>query len=288
MENFKLSLLDKKELVGTASRNSICTNDEYCIVGTTKDLYKITCSRNPNMHRFRQMSKSNFLKRHLKSNSVADHSFDPGNDLHFSEHFGPEPEPVPLWALFRLGGVSPFKEESQCECIVYENHRESSFRWCDLLRWWALNPPFIGLNWVKIYFSRFCIDLAMPWINHLLWCFERKSFLSFALNSGIESVHQCVQKIQPTIVRNSEWFLSFIARKKKYGITAQSHELYHLQRHCVFVLHFGGRLRHCLWKYYSEIAKRGPCGRVGRIGRVYYRLLYQSERVRHGNAGQLL
>jgi hypothetical protein len=53
MENFKLSLLDKKELIGTASRYSICANDDFCIVGTTKDLYKITCTRKPNMSRFR-------------------------------------------------------------------------------------------------------------------------------------------------------------------------------------------------------------------------------------------
>ena len=53
MKNFKLSLLAKKELQGTASRFSICANDEFCIVGTTKDLYKITCSRKPNMSRFR-------------------------------------------------------------------------------------------------------------------------------------------------------------------------------------------------------------------------------------------
>lgn len=59
MENFKLSLLDKKELMGTASRFSICAKDDFCIVGTTKDLYKITCSKKPNMSKFRQMSKSN-------------------------------------------------------------------------------------------------------------------------------------------------------------------------------------------------------------------------------------
>jgi hypothetical protein len=63
MENFKLSLLDKKELIGTASRYSISANDQFCIVGTTKDLYKISCSRKPSMLRFRQMSKSISLKK---------------------------------------------------------------------------------------------------------------------------------------------------------------------------------------------------------------------------------
>ncbi len=47
MENFKLSLLDKKELQGTASRFSISSNNDFCIVGTTKDLYKITCTKKP-------------------------------------------------------------------------------------------------------------------------------------------------------------------------------------------------------------------------------------------------
>jgi hypothetical protein len=53
MENFKLTLVDKKELTGTASRYSICANDEFCIVGTTKDLFKINCSRKSNLMRFR-------------------------------------------------------------------------------------------------------------------------------------------------------------------------------------------------------------------------------------------
>ncbi len=44
MEYFKLRLIDKKELQGTANKFSISIADDFCIVGTTKELYKINCN----------------------------------------------------------------------------------------------------------------------------------------------------------------------------------------------------------------------------------------------------